>query len=360
MNFFGSLLLFLGGMITLGIARAVSSILSRGRGGVVTSVIVPVLVVILIGAGASMYLDNNGDVVPGTVTAKNEQINTYDTGTYTRVLNVDVEFQPRDDSLRTTVRLGVDGALFDQLHNGETVQVRYINPAGLFLFSRLKQQTTLSLIPWEMLWPIFLIASFILLVYLWFKKPRTQQQEVIEPPSEPGSEPVAPRSPRRPIVFALFVVWLGATLFTIFRPALIAPSSDTWKTTTARVRNIRRYTEVAESRRTSRTIPLIQPYDLAQLTFTPQGLSESVIAVDAIDAMTIQPEQGSELTIKYPADNPRAAVVADATHTNYWKNPLGGIGFTFGSIVAFSLILFLLRMTWKILTRGLVAIVARR
>jgi len=66
------------------------------------------------------------------------------------------------------------------------------------------------------------------------------------------------------------------------------------------------------------------------------------------------------LTIKYPADNPRAAVIGDATRTHYWKNPLGALGLALASALALGLSWLLVHLMWRIFTRGLVAIVARR
>src|ERR1043165_1974978 len=120
MNFFAGLLMFFGGLITLGIVRGIVALLTRGRGGFVTGTLIPLLVLVGIIVVGSAYLDNNGEIVPGTVMAKNEEINTYDTGTYNRYLNVDVQFQPKGDALPTTQRLPVDSALFDQLHTEET------------------------------------------------------------------------------------------------------------------------------------------------------------------------------------------------------------------------------------------------
>src|SRR5258706_3236966 len=357
MNIFASLLVFFGGLLLIYLLTAVIKFLTRGRGGMATGFFLPVLLVVLLGLGVSFYLDNNGDVVPGTVVAKNEEINVYDTGTYMRFLNIDVQFQPLNTGYPTTIRMPVNAALFDQLHNGQAVQVRYINPAGLFLFSRLKQQTTFSLIPWNVMWLILLIVSFVGLAYLWSRKPRRRADTVVEP----GSEPAAPPSLRRPIAFVLFIVWLGAVLFTVFQPVLMPVSSDSWQTTTAQLKAIRRYIEVTESRRTSRTIPLVQPFAIVQFTFTPQGLSDSVTGVDVVDSATSTlPEQGSHLTIKYPADNPRAAVIVDAARTHYWKNPLGALGLVLASVLALGLIWLLVRLIWRIFTRGLVAIVARR
>src|SRR5258708_36680752 len=137
-----------------------------------------------------------------------------------RFVNVEVQCQPINRGYPSIMGMPVDAALFDQLHNGQAVQVRYINPAGLFLFSRLKQQTTFSLIPWNVMWLIFLIVSFVGLAYLWFRKPRPRADTVVEL----GSEPAAPPSLRRPIAFVLFIVWLGARAFQRFQPLLMPVS----------------------------------------------------------------------------------------------------------------------------------------
>src|SRR5512140_3103844 len=99
MNFFASLLMFLGGLILLNVLFALARLMTCGRGGVGCGLIAPGLVFVLIVVAGSLYVVNNGYIVPGTVEAKNDQIVTYDKGTYARFLTVDVSFQPRGAEL---------------------------------------------------------------------------------------------------------------------------------------------------------------------------------------------------------------------------------------------------------------------
>jgi len=230
----------------------------------------------------------------------------------------------------------------------------------LFLYSRLVQQNTLSLIavefPWATFGPLILFVSLGGIVVFAFSKRRPKPQEVVEP----GSEPVEAPSLRKPIAFVLFLIWLVVFLLTVFQPALTSALTTSWQTATAQVKSTRHYTEITESNRTSRSIPLIQNFDIVQFTFTPQGSTEPVVGVDAIDSMSNLPEQGSQITIKYAVDNPRADQIPGSSYSHYWKNPLGGFALFLATIFALGLLWFMVRLGWKVLTGSLVGMLSRR
>jgi len=62
MNFFASLLVFFAGLLLIYIFSAIIRLVTRGRGGLLAGIL-PMLLVVVIGAGLSFYLDNNGDIV---------------------------------------------------------------------------------------------------------------------------------------------------------------------------------------------------------------------------------------------------------------------------------------------------------
>lgn len=73
-------------------------------------------------------------------------------------------------------------------------------------------------------------------------------------------------------------------------------------------------TAVDGGTRHAQPITLAHPYQLVEMQYTPEGSSEPVMAVDAIDPNSVPSlKPGQALTIHYDAGNPRIASIPGAT-----------------------------------------------
>ncbi|HEY0735223.1 MAG TPA: hypothetical protein VGD69_09990 [Herpetosiphonaceae bacterium] len=251
-----------------------------------------------------LIVDVAGEVAPGAVVAKREVIRKITTS-WERNLYVDVRYRPHDATETEVIALAVDAATYDRFHTGDETEVRYtphpllrrLSPIG---FTRLQDQSSLAALVARFgssvsVW----LAGVVLWFVLWFVWSKW----------------------RSGLLMWLLVLSGIAGLFSSISDWPDQPPEDLI-TGSATVQNIRRVDVILEGRRRSNT-EAVQPYDIVELRFVPEGRTDPVVAVDMLDAESL-PNLAVEATvpIRYSAQNPRWAQIEGGSRTFYWKNLL--------------------------------------
>ena len=241
-------------------------------------------------------IDSLGTAVPGAITEKRESIRTNYADWFRRFQIVAAFKAPGYPFDRHTV-CDVDQQIFDGLRVGSPVTVHYL-PALLAI--PLVQSTHISPCP---PWGIFgsnpeLYRRFLCLY---------------------GSLAII-----LGIVFVLRIrraAWLLLPWSALFVFYGICPHTEPMplqpRPVRAEVKQVAMVKTLVESNtgsRGSEPITLVHPYQLVEMQYTPQGSSDPVMAVDAIDPGSIPNlKPGQVLTINYDAGNPRVASIPGAT-----------------------------------------------
>jgi Protein of unknown function (DUF3592) len=277
--------------------------------------------------GFSLWLDTHGRTATATVTGKDERIGIeHDPtgGWYLRRYLV-LEVPELTSGFQPSV--WVDSTEFDRIRVGDRVTVRYISCCPIY--SRLASHST--------------------------------RGAVWEAARELGSDPfldwlalgsvaliIAARIGSF-VVVATGGAWLVAAMVSLFpaRPAKVATGVET----TARVTGIslvdespvRRVSRSYGSR--SRPERLTVPYQIVQLRFVPAGRTDTVLAVDGVDAGSVPSlDFGAQLRVRYDPKAPRDALLVDARRTFMQRNRFHFLFMVFGC-VAFGTAM---GMTWRL------------
>jgi hypothetical protein len=149
------LLLMLGLMVTVPVLVGLLHLLNRLAGRRLIPPWLPVVLLLVVAVGGSLYLDLAGTVRAVKIIGKREAIeygqHFYRTGSWTRRFSVEVEHPWADHRLTPHLSLGADAATFDALRVGQEVKVRVLELGPLFKFGRLANRSTFSM--FADLWP---------------------------------------------------------------------------------------------------------------------------------------------------------------------------------------------------------------
>ena len=271
--------------------------------------------------GVSLYLDAVGIVVPGEVVAREEGVILKQNGEWEHRLSVTARYLPLGlDEERERVLL-VEPAIYDHLRIGSIVRVRYVPEFPSI--SRLAEQSTLSLMPWQTVRSIAIAAGAIVLIGLVVRPPF--QRLALLPPA---------------------IIW-AALVVESYRESPLGPGpGGPWRTATAQVLQVERVTlSYLSSER--RTIANSQPYELARLSFTPAGRAEPVQAAYPADiGSVVELVEGGRVAVTYPEANPRAARLVGATQTALRRDWLERIGLPL-AIISVLVGLGLIAASWR-------------
>jgi hypothetical protein len=263
--------------------------------------------------GASLWLDTHGETVTGAVTGKREEIHARNEptgGWYSRrFLAVDI---PRLAAVGLQASVRVDSVQYAAIERGDSVRVRYL--ACCPIFARLEGRTTRE-VSWEAARefassPVldWVLAGVVALV-------------------------VAARI-AAPIVVVTGVAWLAAALLFLF-PAL--PSRvPAGAEATARVAGIVTVSESPRrtrhrSRSSAHPERLTVPYQVVQLRLAPGGATDSVLAVDEVDAGSVPSlSPGAVVKVRYPPAAPREAMLVEGARTFRQRNRFHFLFLVFG------------------------------
>jgi hypothetical protein len=301
----------------------------------VTRILSILFVVVLILAcagpiiGGALYLQRYGIVTEGQVVDKEESINsTARNNNWTRRLRITVSYVPHDQTYPNEAVIGVDRPTFDGLTVGSTVAVRY-QPKPWMRYQPLSGVLLAEQTPWSLFssftynqWlPVVLGLVTLLLFFLLFK-----------------AQSLFPRL----VVATFLVLSITASIVVSVRPAALFDQGP-HATVAAQVLSVERITMEPGSTRT-RPEELLQAIDRVQLEFVPEGMSDQVLAVDDIDAGSIDGiAEGDQVNVTYPVANPRTAQIVGATHDHRLINWLM-IPRTIG-IILIGTVLFIL-LSW--------------
>lgn len=148
MNLEGGFVLWIGVFFLIPVLLWLPHLVNKLAGAAIVPPWLPIALLPVALVGGSLYLDRAGSVRQATVTGKREDVRIMATGSWTRVLSVQVEYPSSPREYPVPVSLGVDAAAFDALRIGQTVEVRALEWKRVFKFARLRSRSTLSLLTW--------------------------------------------------------------------------------------------------------------------------------------------------------------------------------------------------------------------
>lgn len=252
---------------------------------------------------ASLWLDTHGETVTGTVTGKREEIHAEHAptgGWYSRrFLVVDI---PRLSAVGLQASVSVDSAAYAAADEGDRVRVRY--PSCCPIFARLEGRTTRE-VAWEA------AREF-------------ASNPVLDWVLVGAVALVLASRIATPIVALTGLAWLAAGLLFLFpaRPPRVPAGVEA----TARVAGIETVSQSPSrvrhrSRQSFHPERLRVPYQLVQLRLVPPGATDSVLAVDEVDAGSVPSlEPGAVVKVRYQPAAPREAMLVEATRTFRQRN----------------------------------------
>lgn len=259
--------------------------------------------------GSSLYLDLYGEVVPGSVVKKDEQIEYREEGDWQHKFTLTVAYTlPGQNSATATLSPPVD--LFDSVKEGSTLPLRVLNFGDWPSLVRPASQSTLTWLPWR--WIGGILAVVVALVALW----KISNTRI-------GCLP------------GVFFVCALATIPFINKWWEWQRSMDDSLTplrASTRVESVRRVTWLdplpgkkgSEDRwETGFSVP--QPYDIVVVRYQPEGYADWVLGVDAVDAGQPDVQPGMAVIIAYSPNEPRQVRLLAARRLHYWVNPLGWV-----------------------------------
>jgi len=303
-----------------------------------------VVIAAMLGLAAWMTIGVNigGTVVTGDVIAKHESIELPLQDTWRQVFDVSYRYQPREQPASVTGHHSVDAALYERVKVGAPVKVRYrrlsilgrefgigSGLADASWWSRLPVRSESARQSMEIL---AMVAAIVLAAIAYRRN--TRLLGLIA-----GAIGVSVMSTVLVLGFVLFPLLLWAwrgnrgrgfgwvllssmalTAAGIYeripQPAPL-PSGPVARTV-AIVRGLRTVDQIWASWSTGGDSdggqPIRQPFQMVDVEFTPQGASESVHALDRVDAGSIAGlREGSMVPVMYSLAQPRSAVIAAGT-----------------------------------------------
>ena len=252
------------------------------------------LLVIGVIVGWPMYLKNSGTQASGVITDKIETVRIR-YGNWFRRFEILATYSIPGQPMQHRATCDVDEKTYDSLHRGGPVTVYY--DANLlnqpFIPATLLSPCTVtaSIISWNSSMPGLIVAGAALLgiLFLW-------------------------RVLRIRIAAWLLLPWF-CWLFASFVLPQAEPEPRHAVSATATVDSITTVKTVS-GRENSRDIPLMHPYQILRLKYTPAGMDGPVLGVDKVDSGSVPNlTQGQNVAIVYDAEHPRVVRVQGGTRT---------------------------------------------
>jgi len=266
---------------------------------------------ILVGVGLlsafsiGAYLDSTGSTVGGEVLDKREMLVYHLDGTWNRKMLADIRYRSPETELPVTESLNVLPARFDELHQGDFVELRFSDLPGLFRITRLQDQRTLSQFwSWATDQPFLCCFVIGLLLVL-------------------AARLIMHSSP--PMLFFLSGIatvgawWISGVAIPLWQQSAIRVAS--LNTVSANVREIHP-PYLGSGLQGWIETKLFTPYDLILLDLVPLGRSQPVLSVDMVDLGTANLRPGQSVNVEYSPGSSRFAIIPDATRSYFWKNGL--------------------------------------
>lgn len=255
--------------------------------------------------GVATYLNRGGQFVIGEVVSKREQLVYHLDGSWNRQIEAQVKYTLPDTTVPITDTLSLLPARFDDMHQGDFVQLRCSQVPGIFRFTRLEDQNTRA-----QLWdraagrPFFFLLGLGLLLVL--------------------AARLVLRASFPTLLFLTAFVMTGAWWMTGVAIPLwqqMALRTASLNTVTARVREIHQ-PYLGQGLRAWFSAKLFAPCDLILLDLIPFGRSEPLMSLDVVDRASVNVIPGTSISVRYLPADPRVALVPDTGHSFLWKNGL--------------------------------------
>jgi hypothetical protein len=252
------------------------------------------------------YLNSTGRPVSGEVLEKKESIVYHLDGSWNRKMEAQVRYSTSETALPITRSLDLLPAKFDEINRGDFVTLRCSSVPGVFDITRFEDQTLTPRV-WnfveEQPFLVFFSLGLILVLAAGFV-----------------------RQLSLPTLFyfaALATVgawWISSAVLPLWQQAsLFTGSLDTVSATVREVHP----PYLGSGLQGWFATKVFTPYDLVLVDLIPLGHSQPVLSVDMVDigSTSLQPGQSLNL-LQYSAENPRSALIPDATRSWVWKNGL--------------------------------------
>ena len=253
--------------------------------------------------GVATYLNRGGQFAIGEVLGKREELLYHLDGSWNRQLEAQIKYTLPDTTVPITDTLSLLPARFDEMRQGDFVQLRCSQVPGLFRFTRLEDQNARSQI-WARAAgrPFFFLFGLGLLLVL-------AARLIFN-----SSFPI--------LLFLTSFVTIGAWWMTGVAIPLwqqIALRTASLNTVTAYVREIHQ-PYLGAGLRAWLSAKLFAQYDLILLDLIPLGRTEALLAVDVVDRASANVTPATNITVRYLPADPRMALVPDTGHSFLWKN----------------------------------------
>jgi hypothetical protein len=321
---------------------------------------VSALVLVIVGAFLVIwgipvgYVRLAGAIVPGEVISKQESFAMPGDDRWSHIFEVTYRYQPSDASYPMTASHAVDEPFYRRLHTGSVVQVRYSPWSPLRhmkgVGSALEGSSVFSRMPHESdnMRVIVELSAVALAGILAFLAYRLKTTPLILAASLVGAVVcsgvllfgfivfpilfgVWRKSPEKGFGFVLITaIALSAALlyWRIPRPATIPPGPQ--RTAMATVRHVETVHHIWSNGEDAGQ-DLRQPFQMADLAFTPEGANEPIHVLDRVDAGSVpQLKDGAALQVVYPVSDPRAGRIDGGTRTYPEKALTYILGLTYG------------------------------
>jgi hypothetical protein len=269
----------------------------------------PLLLLVLLGVisayAITAYLNSTGKPVSGELLEKKESIAYHLDGSWNRKMEAEVRYRTSETALPITRSLDLSPAKFDELNQGDFVTLRCSSVPGVFAITRFEDQTVTPRV-WHLVeeqpFLLFFGLSLILVLAAGFV-----------------------RQLSLPTLFyfaALSTIgawWISSVAIPLWQQAsLFTGSLDT---VNANVREVHP-PYLGNGLQGWFATKVFTPYDLVLVDLIPLGHSQPVLSVDMVDIGSTSLQPGQSLNLQYSAENPRSALIPDATRSWVWKNGL--------------------------------------
>lgn len=243
---------------------------------------------------ASLYLDAAGIVARAEVTRRTESIKYADRipGGWSRTFWAFVEFSSADGP--NGASLWLSESAFDALHVGDRLDIRYV-PAMPFI-ARPADVSTRGLIPDRWLAGAALVVATGVAVWRGLR-----------------------RWPALRAATTLGAMLLGVVSW-VFPTPWETPLAEPVRTAEAEVRQVRDIDRSFVSGRATGSIEAPQPWQLAEVTFVPEGRDQAVVALDGVDVGSVPGlERGRKVAVAYNPAAPRDVRLVGGARTYRWR-----------------------------------------
>lgn len=255
--------------------------------------------------GIVAYLNAGGNVVKGEVLLKREFLVYHVDGSWNRKMVADISYSPSEGAPSTVKTLDLLPTRFDEISQGDFVELRIPAKPGTLRVVRLEDQKTGAQI-WYWLTNQPFLFCFVLGLLLVLAVRFTWQTSL-------------------PTLFFLsgFVTigawWVASVGIPVWDQA--GTLFGSLNSVGATVREVHPpYLGTGLQGWISTT--LYRPTDLVLLDIIPVGHAEPILSIDEVDLGSVDLRPGQTVSAEYSAANPRISYVPDASRSFVWKNGL--------------------------------------